>query len=650
MYTSFTKTAGHKILVFFIAAVMVFGVMLTAAPQKAYAASGWDVGYKAPASGVVATMSIANDATLSGIFSMVKSSKWSINGTNWETDDIDFNILSGGDTLYIWTPYSSGTNTGINSSAYTTVLPNIEADVTVDIDPAITNAGNYFMYCYAYQCDALTSLDVPVTSKVTSVGDHFMAYYAYGCTELTELDAPDTSKLETITIGAFMANYAYGCTKLTELALPDLSSITNANDVYFMINYAVDCTALEALVAPFAPVYFAANNVNLNIGTALNGTLKLYTEQAYKDDWDALTESGKFLYINQIQSTDNVIATDVPIQYPVKVNNGKGGGDYTEGATVMVTAYDAQDGQRFLGWSVNSGGVTLENETHQGTSFTMPPNAVEVTANYGTKPDNHHSITVQNDGNGTATSDIHSAEPGAVVTLSATPAADYHFSGWQVVSGGVTINADNTFTMLDAAVIVKAIFIHEDSIIVPDPTNPPVPIYPTTSDNDSGSSSGGGGGGGSGTAASAGPVIKLVSKPSSAPGKTHHDNLVNGKIDVRITATTSAKDNYTGSTVSASAKAVRGKFDKFYSNVVMDIILGQKGSFSAPVHIAAKLDPKIAAKIDPTTLYFYSYDSATNTYRQIKDPNCWVDKNGYLHFDTELAGDIIISNGPLARK
>ena len=69
----------------------------------------------------------------------------------------------------------------------------------------------------------------------------------------------------------------------------------------------------------------------------------------------------------------------------------------------------------------------------------------------------------------------------------------------------------------------------------------------------------------------------------------------------------------------------------------------------------ARLAVEIAAKLDLTgmgtsNLYFYSYNSKANTYRRIEKPTCWIDKNGYLHFTTEMAGDIIISKGPLDRK
>jgi len=77
------------------------------------------------------------------------------------------------------------------------------------------------------------------------------------------------------------------------------------------------------------------------------------------------------------------------------------------------------------------------------------------------------------------------------------------------------------------------------------------------------------------------------------------------------------------------------------------VSFAQQGDFSQSVEITAKVD--LTGK-DTSNLYFYSYDKATNTYRRIENPACWIDKNGYLRFTTKLAGDVIISEGPLERK
>ena len=68
-----------------------------------------------------------------------------------------------------------------------------------------------------------------------------------------------------------------------------------------------------------------------------------------------------------------------------------------------------------------------------------------------------YSVTVKDDGNGTASASPAKAVAGTEITLSAKAKSGYHFKEWQVVTGGVTIE-NNKFTMPDGNVEVKAIF------------------------------------------------------------------------------------------------------------------------------------------------------------------------------------------------
>jgi len=76
--------------------------------------------------------------------------------------------------------------------------------------------------------------------------------------------------------------------------------------------------------------------------------------------------------------------TAVPITYTVTVNNGTGSNIYAVGATVNIVAGAAPAGQVFDKWVTTSLGVTFANENSASTSFTMPDNAVTVTATYKT--------------------------------------------------------------------------------------------------------------------------------------------------------------------------------------------------------------------------------------------------------------------------
>ncbi len=68
--------------------------------------------------------------------------------------------------------------------------------------------------------------------------------------------------------------------------------------------------------------------------------------------------------------------------YTVTVTGGEGSGSYTAGETVTLIASPAPDGQVFDRWVVESGNVTLADETAATTTFTMPEGNVIVKATY----------------------------------------------------------------------------------------------------------------------------------------------------------------------------------------------------------------------------------------------------------------------------
>ena len=73
-----------------------------------------------------------------------------------------------------------------------------------------------------------------------------------------------------------------------------------------------------------------------------------------------------------------------------------------------------------------------------------------------------YNVTVENDGNGSASAAPASATMGGKITLTVTPNSGYRFKEWQIVSGDVTIS-DDTFTMPAGNVIVKAVFERKSS-------------------------------------------------------------------------------------------------------------------------------------------------------------------------------------------
>lgn len=102
-----------------------------------------------------------------------------------------------------------------------------------------------------------------------------------------------------------------------------------------------------------------------------------------------------------------------------------------------------------------------------------------------------------------------------------------------------------------------------------------------------------------------------------------------------------------GSVKGADVDSCKAFFEKWFTNKVRVVQLDHVGSYGQVVEIAVKVD---LTGMDTTKLYFYNYDKATNTYKIIEMPAYRIDANGYLHFNTEWGGDIIISEGKLEKR
>jgi outer membrane biosynthesis protein TonB len=82
-----------------------------------------------------------------------------------------------------------------------------------------------------------------------------------------------------------------------------------------------------------------------------------------------------------------------------------------------------------------------------------------------------YTVTVETDGNGTASADRDSGVKGTEVTLTATANSGYTFKKWEVLAGGVSVSG-NKFSIGTADVRIKAIF---ESASTPTPSPSPSP-------------------------------------------------------------------------------------------------------------------------------------------------------------------------------
>jgi hypothetical protein len=127
----------------------------------------------------------------------------------------------------------------------------------------------------------------------------------------------------------------------------------------------------------------------------------------------------------------------------INLNGGNGSpsgeGEYAHGETVIINA-GLRTGYVFSHWSVESGGVALENEYNAMTTFIMDVSPVVIEANW------RALVTVNlNGGNGSPSGTGDYAQ-GETVTLNSGVRENFRFSHWTVETGGVTISDINEFT------------------------------------------------------------------------------------------------------------------------------------------------------------------------------------------------------------
>ena len=167
--------------------------------------------------------------------------------------------------------------------------------------------------------------------------------------------------------------------------------------------------------------------------------------------------------------------------------NASGGSGSMDSVTVNAgtiyilpaCGFTAPADQEFKAWEI--GGT----EYKVGDSYTVNGD-IEIKALWKNSviTPSTYTVTVGNDGNGTGTASPSTAAAGTTITLTATPKTGYHFKEWQVISGSVTIK-DDTFTMPDSEVEIKAIF-EEDAPPVPtDPAKPNISVTGTYTYNGS---------------------------------------------------------------------------------------------------------------------------------------------------------------------
>lgn len=140
----------------------------------------------------------------------------------------------------------------------------------------------------------------------------------------------------------------------------------------------------------------AGDNGQITIDGSLIGKVfawVYYQQKTAEDKTLPTTKDGYHTYRNNTAVV--WVKADIPaVDYALTVQNGTGSGNYTAGTKVNIFAGTAPEGQVFSHWTTDNGG-SFQDAGSAYTEFTMPANAVTVTANYkAVEPsDNKYIIT-----------------------------------------------------------------------------------------------------------------------------------------------------------------------------------------------------------------------------------------------------------------
>ena len=256
----------------------------------------------------------------------------------------------------------------------------------------------------------------------------------------------------------------------------------NENDESHVYN-AAD-TAAVFTISGAARIYTnVANNSRLNAyGGEISGEVKNAVDSRYAviTGTEEATGSTKFSGA-VINNETGTIAGGV---FTGSVTNNLGailGGDFSRAKSLsgkLVITFDPNNGdnssRQEVVWSKNGAKLiapipkpTKEEHTFEGwyydnngenTEWNFETDRARYTMRLTAQwKANTYTVTVKDDGNGTALADPASAKMGAEVSLTAMPNSGYHFKKWEVVPDKVEIE-NNKFTMPADDVTVKAIF------------------------------------------------------------------------------------------------------------------------------------------------------------------------------------------------
>ncbi len=139
----------------------------------------------------------------------------------------------------------------------------------------------------------------------------------------------------------------------------------------------------------------------------------------------------KTTYFIMPKTNVSITAEFSEVKYTVTVTNGEGGGEYSAGAKVTLTADEPETNYVFDGWEIKSGDLILSERLSKTPYFFMPRGDVEISAIYTEKT---YTLTVKN-----GSAEAAQLHAGETTLITADEADDeYVFTGW-TIEGDATL-------------------------------------------------------------------------------------------------------------------------------------------------------------------------------------------------------------------
>ena len=473
-------------------------ITLEASPDPGYEFTGWDSSDVTVVSGTFVMP--ANNVTVTAVYTAIEYDI-TVDGDNG-TETASLPTATMGQTItlaaspdpgYEFTRWDSSDVTVVsgtfvmpaNNVTVTAVYTAIEYDITVDGDNGTETA-------------SLPTATMGQTITLTASPDPGYEFTGWDSSDVTVVSGTFVMPANNVTVTAVYTAIEYDITvdgdngtetaslptatmgqTITLAASPDpgyeftgwdSSDVTVVSGTFVMPANNVTVTAVYTAIEYDITVDGDNGTETASLPTATMGqtiTLEADPEDGYEfSEWTTTTSGVTFVDKNNEVTTftmpaNNVTVTAVytAIEYDITVDGDNGTETASEstatmGEEITLTA-SPNPGYEFDGWSVISGGATLQDPSTENATFTMPADDVVIQAAYKLK---EFTVTITNDGNGSGISS-GTYTVGQAVTPTSTPNAGYQFKEWEVVSPtSLTIVNDATFTMPAENVEIKAVF------------------------------------------------------------------------------------------------------------------------------------------------------------------------------------------------